>query len=84
MPTPQTGNGQGDRQGDDPESDFPSALSNPALQALHAAGYMRLDQLTTVTEAGVLALHGMGPKGIRILREALAAKGKSFADPKRG
>jgi hypothetical protein len=82
MPTPQTGIDLGHQQGDDPESDLPSGLSQPPLQALHAAGYTRLDQLATVTESDVLALHGMGPKGIRIIREALNARGKTFADAK--
>lgn len=63
----------------DPESDFPK-ISNPALSALHAAGYFRLEQLTTVTAADLLKLHGMGPKGLRILQQALAERGLSLAD----
>jgi predicted flap endonuclease-1-like 5' DNA nuclease len=82
MPTPESGTAQEHPQKDDPQSDLPSGLSKPALQALHAAGYTRLDQLATVTEADVLALHGMGPKGIKVIREALDARGKSFADAK--
>jgi hypothetical protein len=31
-----------------------------------------------VTEREVANLHGMGPKGIRMLKEALSAKGWSF------
>jgi hypothetical protein len=50
---------------------------------LLAAGYTRLEQLTSVSAQGVLALHGMGPKGIRILREELAAQGKAFEGEKR-
>ncbi len=61
--------------------DLPAGLSQPALRALSAAGYARLDQLMTVTEADLLKLHGMGPKGIRILRAALEARGLSFAEP---
>jgi hypothetical protein len=65
-----------------PENDeshaFPHGLAQPALRALAAAGYTRLDQLTAVREADLLKLHGMGPKAIRILREALMAKGRSF------
>jgi hypothetical protein len=37
--------------------------------------------LTRVTEADLLKLHGMGPKGIRILRSALAERRLSFAKP---
>jgi DNA-directed RNA polymerase alpha subunit len=60
------------------ESDFPKT-SAPAQRALNNAGYYRLEQLTEVTEKELLKLHGMGPKALRILREALEAKGLSFA-----
>ncbi|MBP6785943.1 MAG: hypothetical protein KA170_00040 [Candidatus Promineofilum sp.] len=58
---------------------FPPGMSQPSLRALLGAGHTRLEQLTTVAAADLLALHGMGPKGIRLLREALAARGLSFA-----
>lgn len=61
------------------ESNLPTGLSQPAQRALAGAGYSRLEQLTHVSEKEILALHGMGPKGIRQLREALAEKGWSFA-----
>jgi hypothetical protein len=64
-------------QDNQPESDFPK-ISNPATRALHLAGYFKLEQLTNVTEAELLKLHGMGPKAIRILRETLEARGLSF------
>ena len=65
------------------ENDFPAGISQPALRALAGAGYTGLDQLTTVSEAELKKLHGMGPKALRILGEALAAKGLSFAPGKR-
>jgi hypothetical protein len=58
-------------------NDFPKT-SAPAQQALIGAGYTQLNDLTQVTEAELLKLHGMGPKAIRILRAALAAKGLTF------
>ena len=61
--------------------DFPAGLAQPALRALSAAGYTRLDQLTNVKEADLLELHGMGPKAISLLRSALEADGRAFADP---
>jgi DNA-directed RNA polymerase alpha subunit len=64
-----------------PENDFPK-MSRPAHQALAAAGYQRLEQLTKVTEAEIAKLHGMGPKGIRELKAALAERGWSFASKK--
>ena len=60
--------------------DFPAGLSRPALRALATAGFMRLDELASVPAARVKRLHGMGPKGVRILREALAERGRSFTD----
>lgn len=61
------------------ESDFPAGLAKPAQRALAAAGYTRLDQLTKITEAELRALHGMGPKAIAQLREALAQRGQTLA-----
>ena len=61
------------------ESDFPK-LAAPAQRALAGAGYSRLEQLTEVSEADLKQLHGMGPNALEKLREALAAKGLSFAN----
>lgn len=58
-------------------SDLPK-LSAPARRALAAAGYVRLEQLTGVSEAELEALHGMGPKAMRALRDALEQRGLSF------
>lgn len=71
--------------GDEPpsESDLPDGIGRPATQALAAAGYSRLEQFTTVGEAEILRLHGMGPKALGVIREALAARGLSFADDPR-
>ncbi len=64
---------------DEVESDLPAELSKPARRALAGAGYVRLEQLTKVSEAELLKLHGMGPKGVALLRQALAARGETFA-----
>lgn len=61
-----------------PEHDFPK-IGQPATRALLAAGYTSLDQLTKLTEADILKLHGMGPKALGILRQALAGQGQAFA-----
>lgn len=61
-------------------TDLPAKLAAPARRALAQAGYLRLDQLTQLREAELRQLHGMGPKAIEQLREALAAQGWSFAD----
>jgi uncharacterized protein YdhG (YjbR/CyaY superfamily) len=57
---------------------FPK-IGSPATRALEAAGYTHLEQLTKVTEAELGRLHGMGPKALRILGEALGEKKLSFA-----
>ena len=61
--------------------DFPKA-SQPALRALEAAGITRMEELTKFSEAEIAALHGMGPKGIRILKETLRERGLSFRSGK--
>lgn len=52
----------------------------PALRALANAGYEHLQQLDGVPMRDVLALHGMGQKGIGALRRAMAEHGWAFAD----
>ena len=69
------------RNSDQPESDLPAGLGSPARRALAGAGYVRLEQLTTVSEADLLKLHGMGPKALEQIRRALAERGQSFAEP---
>jgi hypothetical protein len=64
------------------ESDLPIKLSAPARRALVGAGYLRLEQLSRVSEAEIKRLHGIGPNGLKQLRLALDAKGLSFADGK--
>ncbi|HET9921519.1 MAG TPA: DNA-binding protein [Ktedonobacteraceae bacterium] len=64
------------------ESDLPTGLSAPARRALFGAGYQRLEQLTTISEAEIKRLHGIGPNAMKQLRSALAAKGLSFVERK--
>ena len=59
-------------------SAFPAGLSGPALRALAHAGIRTMAQLSQCTERDIAALHGMGPKGIRTLKQALAAQGRHF------
>ena len=61
-----------------PSSEFVGLTSRPAVTALENAGYSRLDELTRVTEQELLALHGMGPKAIRMLNEQLAGRGQAI------
>ncbi|NAS26854.1 hypothetical protein GT755_34950 [Herbidospora sp. NEAU-GS84] len=56
-------------------------ISRPANGALARAGCRTLEDVTRFTAKELLAVHGMGPKGIRVLTEALTAAGLSFHDP---
>jgi hypothetical protein len=55
-------------------------ISAPAARALESAGITTLEQAAEYGEAGLLALHGFGPQGIVILREALTELGLELAD----
>ena len=63
----------------DQPSDLPK-IGEPAVRALALAGITRLDQLPQQRASDLLKLHGVGQKAIRILREALAERGLTFAD----
>lgn len=61
------------------QTSWPKGVAQPAQRALAAAGFQELNQLTQISEAELLKLHGMGPKAIRHLREALTEQGLDFA-----
>lgn len=63
----------------DHPDDWPLNSSNPARRALAEIGVTELAQLPKYTERNLLKMHGVGPKAIRLLREALADRGLSFA-----
>jgi predicted flap endonuclease-1-like 5' DNA nuclease len=58
---------------------FPSGMSGPALRALDTAGIRSMDDLPRWKERDIAALHGMGPKGVRMLRDALTSSGRRFS-----
>jgi hypothetical protein len=60
---------------------FPKT-SGPAKNALLAAGYKHLEDLTKATEAEIARLHGMGPKAMGILKTAMAERGLTFKSAK--
>ena len=61
-----------------PEVDLPRDIGAPAARALVAAGYTRLAQLATVPIAELEQLHGVGPRALRHLQEALEQQGLSL------
>jgi hypothetical protein len=58
--------------------DLPKAIGRPATAALVSAGITTLAQLAERAETELLDMHGVGPKAIRILNEALRDSGRSF------
>jgi hypothetical protein len=61
------------------DSDLPAAIGRPATHALLGAGITTLAQVASRTEGELLALHGVGPKAVRILAESLARNGMSLS-----
>jgi hypothetical protein len=62
-------------------TDIPK-IGRPANDALAAAGCMTLEDVARLTEKQVASLHGMGPKGIRILKQTFEQHGLRFASPR--
>lgn len=58
-----------------PSDAFPRGTGAPAIRAFIAAGYTRFEELAGKPEAELLRLHGVGPKSIRVINEALTARG---------
>ena len=61
-----------------PDTGLPRNIGAPATRALTAAGYTKLSQLAGVPATDLSALHGVGPKALRLLQEALQAQDKSL------
>jgi len=55
-------------------------IGRPANGALLEAGVTTLAQVATWRRRDLLALHGVGPKAVRMLSEALDAQGLTWAD----
>ena len=62
-------------------SALPKTIGTPATHALAFVNISHLEQLTKISADELLKLHGVGPKAIRLLKEALELKGLSFSDP---
>ena len=61
-----------------PETGLPRSIGAPATRALTAAGYTELSQLAAVPASELAKLHGVGPKALRLLQEALQEQGMSL------
>jgi hypothetical protein len=53
-------------------------IGEPAQRALEIVGINTLTQLCDYSQKEILALHGVGPKAVRILKEILVKEGLSF------
>lgn len=58
-------------------ADIPG-IGAPAKRALEAAGYTTIDQLNGVDTASIAALHGVGPRVLERLQDALVKNGQSL------
>lgn len=50
-------------------------IGRVATRALAERGMTTLEQAAALTEAELLAVHGVGPKAVRVLCDALEARG---------
>ena len=60
-------------------SELTPRIGRVATRELAHNGITRYDQLAGCTANELLAIHGVGPKAVRILAEELAERGQSFA-----
>ncbi len=60
-----------------PAPDLPY-IGKPAARALEVVGVRTLAEAAAWGEKRLLQLHGVGPKAIRLLREAAEARGVTF------
>lgn len=59
-------------------SDLPPDIGRPATRALLSAGIVTLDDVARRSEGELLALHGVGPKAVRVLADALSEQGRTL------
>jgi len=57
---------------------LPTGLAKPALRTLSKAGVRTLEDLSKMTQAEVVGLHGMGPKALERIQLALTETNLSF------
>jgi predicted flap endonuclease-1-like 5' DNA nuclease len=61
------------------ESELTPRIGKVARRELALNGITRYDQLPAHSAETLLAIHGIGPKAIRILGEELAERGQAFS-----
>jgi predicted flap endonuclease-1-like 5' DNA nuclease len=63
-----------------PVGDLPDAIGKTAARELSHHGIASLQQVAEHTRSELLAIHGVGPKALDILGEALVARGLSYRE----
>ncbi len=63
-----------------PVGDLPHSMGKTATRELQRAGIDSLQKASAYTEGELLAIHGVGPKAIRIMKETMEEKGLTFRD----
>lgn len=58
---------------------LPKGIGRPATGALEHHGVSLLEDVTRLSESELLALHGVGPKAVRVLKSELAQHGLTLA-----
>lgn len=61
-----------------PVGDLPDAIGKTAARELSVNGITSLKAVADHSKKQLLAIHGVGPKAVRILGEALDAKGLEY------
>lgn len=63
-----------------PVGDLPDTIGKTAARELALNGITTLEQVACHSRTELLAIHGVGPKALRILAQALAAKGLAYKE----
>lgn len=61
-----------------PVGDLPNEIGKTAARELSLHGITNLDLVAQHSTKELLAIHGVGPKAVRILGETLASRGLGF------
>lgn len=56
------------------------SIGKPATNALNQLGIFHLEQLADLDEKNLSKIHGIGPKAVKILKEAMTEKALKFKD----
>jgi predicted flap endonuclease-1-like 5' DNA nuclease len=63
-----------------PVGNLPNAIGKTAARELSLRGITSLQQVAAHSKRDLLAIHGVGPKAVTVLGDALAAKGMTYRE----